>query len=72
MASKKELELRIIILENAIKQITKSYTPPSLFSGTNITLKGKVDAIVEHLDIQFEYKPAIDERIVVVKKKARK
>lgn len=72
MASKKELELRILYLENAIRQVTKSYAPPSLFGGSQFTLKGKVDAIIEHLGVQFEYKPATDERIVVVKKKGNK
>lgn len=72
MASKKELEMRILYLENAIKEVTKSYTPPSLFGGRQFTLKGKVDAIIEHLGVQFEYKPATTERIVVVKKKEKK
>lgn len=72
MASKKELELRILKLEHIVKQLTQTMVKPSFFGGSQFTIKGKVDAIIEHLGLQFEYKPATDERIVVVKKKGKK
>ena len=72
MASKKELEQRILKLEYIVKQLTQTMVKPSIFGGDVFTIKGKVDAIVEHLEIQFEYKPATDERIVVVNKKGKK
>lgn len=82
MASKKELELRILKLEHTVKQLTQTMVKPSFFEqtmftpsffeGSQFTIKGKVDAIIEHLGVQFEYKPATDERIVVVKKNGKK
>lgn len=69
--SKRELLNRIKRLEVQLEESnTKSWY---FFNQVNEpTIKGKVDAIISHLAIEFEYKPATEGRIVIKANKKAK